>query len=35
MPTGTGGHMVSLSATVRKSLGKQIGDVVQVVVTPR
>ena len=35
MPTGTGGHMVSLSAKVRKSLGKQIGDAVQVVVTPR
>lgn len=35
MVTGTGGHMVSLSAKVRKKLGKEIGDVVQVVVTRR
>lgn len=35
MVTGTGGHMVSLSAKVRKKLGKEIGDVVQVVVARR
>lgn len=35
MVTGTGGHMVSLSAKVRKALGKDIGDEVQVTVTPR
>lgn len=35
MVTGTGGHMVSLSAKVRKKLGKDVGDVVQVVVTRR
>lgn len=33
MVTGTGGHMISLSAKVRKQLGKEIGDVVRVVVT--
>lgn len=30
MPTGTGGHMLSLSAKMRKSLGKDIGDTVTV-----
>ncbi|MCK2035377.1 DUF1905 domain-containing protein [Microbacterium sp. SSW1-49] len=35
MPTGTGGHMVSLSAKVRKALGKDVGDEVRVAVTPR
>lgn len=35
MVTGSGGHMVSLSARVRRKLGKEIGDVVQVVVTRR
>lgn len=31
--TGTGGHMISLSAKVRKNLGKEIGDRVSVVVS--
>ena len=35
MPTGTGGHMVSLSAKVRKALGKEIGEPVRVTVTRR
>jgi len=35
MVTGTGGHMVSLSAKVRKTLGKDIGDRVTVTVTKR
>jgi hypothetical protein len=35
MVTGTGGHMISLSAKVRKLLGKDIGDVVRVAVTAR
>lgn len=35
MVTGTGGHMVSLSAKVRKALGKEIGDTVQVRITRR
>ena len=30
MVTGTGGHMISLSAKVRKQLGKEIGDEVTV-----
>lgn len=33
MVTGTGGHLVSLSAKVRKALGKDVGDPVSVVVT--
>lgn len=33
MVTGTGGHMVSLSAKVRKALGKDIGDDVDVTIT--
>jgi hypothetical protein len=35
MVTGKGGHMLSLSAKVRKALGKEIGDTVQVTVTKR
>jgi len=35
MVTGTGGHMVSLNAKVRKALGKDVGDVVDVVIAPR
>ncbi|MEL5991438.1 DUF1905 domain-containing protein [Microbacterium phosphatis] len=35
MVTGTGGHMVSLSAKVRKTLGKDIGDEVDVVIARR
>ncbi len=35
MVTGTGGHMLSLSAKVRKRLGKEIGDEVRVTVTKR
>lgn len=30
MPTGTGGHMLSISAKLRKQLGKEIGDAVTV-----
>lgn len=30
MPTGTGGHMLSISAKLRKRLGKAIGDPVTV-----
>jgi hypothetical protein len=30
MVTGTGGHMLSLSAKIRKQLGKDIGDTVTV-----
>jgi hypothetical protein len=35
MVTGTGGHMISLSAKVRRQLGKDIGDTVRVAVAPR
>ncbi|HYQ76190.1 DUF1905 domain-containing protein [Cellulomonas sp.] len=35
MVTGTGGHMVSLSAKVRKALGKGIGDTVNVTIVER
>lgn len=35
MVTGTGGHMVSLNAKVRKALGKDIGDPVRVTITQR
>jgi hypothetical protein len=35
MVTGTGGHMISLSAKVRNQLGKDIGDTVRVAVTQR
>ena len=30
MPTGSGGHMLSISAKLRKQLGKEIGDPVTV-----
>ena len=30
MVTGQGGHMISLSAKVRKQLGKDVGDIVRV-----
>lgn len=35
MVTGTGAHMVSLNAKIRKALGKDIGDNVHVVITER
>ena len=35
MVTGMGGHMVSLSAKVRKALGKEIGDTVDVIISKR
>ena len=35
MVTGTGGHMVSLSAKVRRAPGKDVGDRVSVVITRR
>jgi hypothetical protein len=35
MPTGAGRHMVSLSAKVRKSLAKDLGATVHVVITTR
>lgn len=35
MVTGTGGHMVSLNAKVRKALVKDIGDTVAVTITKR
>jgi len=35
MPTGANGHMVSLSAKVRKALGKDVGDEVHAVITRR
>ncbi len=35
MVTGAGGHMVSLSAKVRKALGKDIGDTVAVTIIKR
>ena len=35
MPTGSGGLMLSLSAKVRKQLGKDVGDVVRVGVDRR
>ena len=35
MPTGTGGHMLSISAKLRKKLGKEIGDLVTVRVFER
>lgn len=30
MPTGAGGHMLSISAKLRKKLGKELGDPVSV-----
>ena len=35
MPTGSGGLMLSLSAKVRKQLGKDVGDVVRVEIDRR
>ena len=35
MPTGTGGHMLSLNAKLRRQLGKDIGDEVTVHVAQR
>jgi hypothetical protein len=35
MPTGTGAHMLSISAKLRKKLGKEIGDAVTVHITER
>lgn len=35
MVTGTGGHMVSLSAKVRRQLGKGLGDPVEVTISKR
>ena len=35
MVTGTGGHMVSLNAKARRSLGKDIGDTVEVTIMKR
>ena len=35
MPTGTGGHMLSLSMKVRKQLGKDLGDEVAVTLVRR
>ena len=35
MATGTGGHMVSLNAAIRRKLGKDIGDMVTVHLTRR
>ncbi|WP_426186035.1 DUF1905 domain-containing protein [Microbacterium sp. TWP3-1-2b2] len=32
MPTGTGGHMVSLNAKIRRALGKDVGDRVSVTI---
>ena len=30
MPTGRGGHMLSISAKLRKQLGKEVGDAVTI-----
>ena len=35
MPTGTGGHMLSISAKLRKKIGKDIGEDVVVSVLER
>lgn len=35
LPTGQGGHMVSLNAKVRKQLQKDIGDDVEVTIAKR
>lgn len=35
LPTGAGGHMVSLNAKVRKQLDKNIGDEVEVTIARR
>ncbi|QHC71662.1 DUF1905 domain-containing protein [Rathayibacter sp. VKM Ac-2801] len=35
LPTGTGGHMLSISATLRRAIGKDLGDVVTVHLSER
>ncbi|MBX0299260.1 DUF1905 domain-containing protein [Cryobacterium sp. 1639] len=35
MPTGSGGHMLSISAKLRKKLGKDLGDDVTVLLSER
>lgn len=35
LPTGAGGHMLSISAKLRKTIGKDLGDVVTVHLTER
>ncbi|WP_104164250.1 DUF1905 domain-containing protein [Cryobacterium sp. N22] len=35
MPTGSGGHMLSISAKLRKKLGKEVGDNVVVQLSER
>ena len=35
MPTGSGGHMISISAALRKKLRKSVGDEVSVHLTER
>ena len=35
MPTGSGGHMLSISAKLRKKLGKEVGDDVLVHLSER
>ncbi|RII88000.1 DUF1905 domain-containing protein [Clavibacter californiensis] len=35
LPTGIGGHMLSISAKLRKRLGKDLGDQVDVRITER
>lgn len=35
MPTGAGGHMISLNAALRKRLGKDLGDEVTIHLTER
>ena len=35
LPNGTGGHMLSISAKLRKTIGKDLGDVVTVHLTER
>ena len=35
MPTGSGGHMISISAKLRKKLGKEIGEHVAVHLSER
>lgn len=35
LPTGTGGHMLSLNQKIRKQIGKGMGDKVKVALTSR
>ncbi|MFF1254184.1 DUF1905 domain-containing protein [Pseudarthrobacter sp. NPDC058329] len=35
MPTGMGGHMLSISAKLRKKIGKDVGDEVAVIISER